>query len=335
VHWDLSDLAPGAAAISTFGDGDFELRGSPETANQGWYMAGPLGTYPGHARDKGFSAAWLGQLPFDGPREMEWASKVYAYLAKRYGYLDPPPRYRVFMRSIANGGRGGTALANSFMLATGPDLSQTAEAVRQTITHEMSHMWVGLMSGPEGITSWFTEGLNVYYTRLLSLGGGFISVDEYRRDINSSFRTYITNDARNLSAEAIVKIGFGAENVRHVPYMRGSLYFADVDSKIRAASGGKRNLDMLARELFDRRRRGEPLTQEVWIEAVVKEIGPSARDDFERVNLRGETIVPASDAFGPCLERHATKYDEADGKQAEGFEWVRVASVPDARCRAW
>ena len=48
----------------------------------------------------------------------------------------------------------------------------------------------------------------------------------------------------------------------------------------------------------------------------------------------GETIAPESGAFGPCFERRPAKF-EVDGKEVEGFEWVRAPSVPEARCREW
>jgi predicted metalloprotease with PDZ domain len=175
--------------------------------------------------------------------------------------------------------------------------------------------------------------------------GGFTSVDDYGRSINADFRGYYTNPARNLSADSIVAIGFNDDNVRHIPYMRGSLYFADLDSKIRAASGGRRNLDSLMLELFQRRQRGARFDHETWAAAVTKEIGPSARTEFENVILHGATFVPAANAFGPCFERRPAQLvvptrtarapSNAAGTPIDGYEWVRVDSIPDARCRAW
>ena len=336
VHWDLSDLAPGSTAVTTFGEGDVELRAPPEELMQGWIMAGPLGRYPEQGPRHGFSAAWLGTPAFDVRQEMAWAAGMYDFLAKSYRYLDPAPPYRVFIRVLPSGGRGATALENSFMLSTGPAApGAAARAPRATVTHEMGHMWVGGIQGPIGVTSWFSEGLNTYYTRLLPMRGGFDSVSAYGRSINTAFRDYYTSRARNLSADSIVKIGFNDNEVRHIPYERGSLYFADLDSKLRAASGGRRNLDSLMQEVFVRRARGERFDHAAWIAAVTKELGPSAREQFEAVILRGETIVPAPDAFGPCFERRPTTWTFDGGRQVEGFEWVRVPSIPDARCHNW
>ncbi|MGH7615613.1 MAG: hypothetical protein ACREPM_00115, partial [Gemmatimonadaceae bacterium] len=337
VHWDLSDLAAGSTAVTTFGEGDFTLAGKPDDVTDGWIMAGPLGAFYGQGTATGFSAVWLGEPPFDAREEMRWAAGMYAYLAKAYQYLDPPPPYRVFIRVLPNA-RGATALANSFMLVASPKApdSAPAQAPRETMTHEMGHLWVGEIDGPMGVTSWFSEGLNTYYTRLLPMRGGFDSVAAYGRRINADFAEYFTSPARNLSADSIVKIGFNDEGVRHIPYARGSFYFADLDSKIRAASRGKRNLDSLVIGLFRRRARGERFDHEAWIAAVTKEIGGSARTDFERIILRGETIVPASDAFGPCFVRRSAKLTpRAGGPAVDGYEWVRVDTVRDARCRAW
>src|SRR5207248_5757879 len=98
----------------------------------------------------------------------------------------------------------------------------------------------------------------------------------------------------------------------------------------------------LMQDIFRMRQNGGRFDHEAWIQAVTKEIGSSARAQFEGVILRGETIVPASDAFGPCFERRATKLTppgrggrggaapSADAP-VNGYEWVRVESIPDER----
>ena len=70
------------------------------------------------------------------------------------------------------------------------------------------------------------------------------------------------------------------------------------------------------------------------VDAFVKELGPSAREQFEAVIVRGETIVPAADAFGSCFERRLAKVT-AGGREVDGYEWVRIVSIPDERCREW
>jgi len=335
VRWDLSELGSGARAVTTFGEGEFEVQGSPAELRQGWIMAGPIGRYPAQGAGSGFFAFWLGEPMWDAQEEMAWANRMYQWLGQSYRYLDPLPPYRVFVRV---GGRGGTALANSFMVgAAARAAGATAEgqSPRGTITHEMGHMFVGGIEAPMGVSSWFSEGLNTYYTRLLPLRGGFTSVEDYGREINRDMDRYYFNVARNLSADSIVRVGFNDENIRHIPYTRGSLYFADLDSKIRAHSRGRRNLDAVLLDEFRRRQGGEPFSHDTWIATVVREAGAGARADFEGIILRGDqTLVPASDAFGPCFVRRATPARTVDGRErGPGYEWVRVAGVADEECR--
>lgn len=337
VHWDLSDLAAGATATTSYGDGDFEIHGAPVDVTQGWIMAGPLGRYPATPGSSGFSAVWLGTPSFDAAAEMAWAARMYEFLGKSYGYLRPLPNYRVFIRV---GGRGGTALGSSFMAGATPrepGAAATGEAPRETFTHEMGHLFVGGIDAPQGVQSWFSEGLNTYYTRLLPMRGGFTSVEEYGRAINADFDAYWYGSARNFSADSITRIGFGDEAVRHMPYVRSSLYFADLDSRIRARSHGRRTLDEVMRELFERRARGEHFDHAMWKETVAREVGETASAQFDSLIIRGtSTLVPASDAFGPCFERRATPARIESGvTRPGGYRWVRRAAVPDSTCRNW
>ncbi len=333
VRWDLGDLEPGSIASSSFGDGDFELRAPAAELRQGWYLAGPAGRYPATGPNRGFSATWLGVPPWDPAATMGQASRVYDYLKTFFRNPNPPP-YRVFARILDTPPfGGGTALTNSFMLSRGPaQPGESTEGPQGLLFHEMIHGFVGFVEGPQGVTSWFSEGLTSYYTTNLQLRGGFGSVADYGEEINEVARDYYTNAARNWSAARIVEIGFSDNDIRHLPYRRGQLYFADLDSKIRAASGGRRNLDIVMREIFARRATGWRFDHAAWAEIVTREAGPQAAQEFQAVIIDGTaTLVPASDAFGPCFARQPTTYTIGD-RSVEGYRWERVAGVPDNRC---
>jgi predicted metalloprotease with PDZ domain len=341
VRWDLSDLSASAIAVSTYGEGDFEITGPPDLLLEAYYMVGPLGRYIPPVPASGFRAYWLGQPPFDPRREMEWTYQAYEYLRKFY--RDPQQAsYRVFIRALpgATGPLGGAAIRNSFMVATnaGP-ITASAIGPRNTIVHEMGHMWIGSLAGDAtGSTTWFSEGLNEHYTRLLLLRSGLAPVQDYDEEINGSAGSYFTSPYRTAPAEAIARIGFstgmGVGSAQNLPYARGSLYFATVDAKIRAASDGRRTLDDVILPLLDRRRSGERIDQNAFVDALVRTLGPNARYEFESVIIRGEPLDPASGAFGPCFERQRTTYT-LNGRQSNGFAWVRNQGMSDAQCRQW
>jgi hypothetical protein len=336
VRWDLADMPPNSIGALTLGEGNFDATAPIENVNQSWFIAGPVERYPAQRLTSGFSSYWLGQTPFDATAAMKYAANAHAQLSRFFGDKTPGT-YRVFMRVLQDPPYGGgTALGDSFMLSMGPTTRGTSDdGPMGTIVHEMVHHWVGGIEGSPTITPWFHEGLTVFYTGLIPLRTGLGSVADYERDINARAQGYFGSVGRNFPAEELGKAGFGrAEDIRHVPYNRGSLYFADLDAKIRAASKGTRKLDDVVFQLFERRTRKGKVEHNDWLELVVKELGPSARQQWEAVNMRGESFVPDSNAFGPCFERRAKTY-QVQGKDVDGYEWVRKADVPDATCRAW
>lgn len=338
VSWDLSGLAAGSIASTTFGDGrTFKLKGPPQALMQGWYLAGRAGRFPATGDRNGYSATWLGNPPYDPATEMAWAGEAYTWLGRFFGYLNPPPRYRVFIRAVPPPNAGGTALGASFMTAPRPasDPSGGSASPRSVFLHEMIHMWVGGIEAPAGVSSWFSEGLTTYYTRLLALRAGYTSVEEYARDVNNTMKSYYGSSALNMTADQIASVGFTNNQVREMPYVRGGYYFADLDARIRERSGGKRKLDDVLLPMFARRHKGEPFDHAAWLQILGTELGPEAQKQFTEVILGGATLVPEDNAFGPCLRREARRYEVSGRAPVQGFAWVRDAAIADDRCRSW
>lgn len=327
VRWDLAAFPPGAIGSTSAGDGDFVAPEGLAGLKQGWFLAGPAGQL---AVNAGFSAAWLGTPTFDAPAAMREAARGHAYLVRYFPHLKPAAPYRVFLqfRGQAPYG-GGTALDRSFMYTRGPlKPGETPQPPLGTIFHEMIHQWVGQIEMPEGEASWFAEGLTSYYETELPLRGGFQSVADYGERINSQTAQYFDSKARNWSAAAIAKIGFGDEAVRRLPYRRGELYFHDLDARIRARSNGKRNLDSLLFPMFVARETGQRFDRARWVAMVSRELGAGEGQRFQHIVLDGtETLVPRPDAFGPCFT--LSKSNDATA----AYRWVRVPGVPHQACK--
>lgn len=336
VKWDLSDMPDGSTGIASFGEGAVEVKGPPSRLMQSWYIAGPVGRYPAAGQDHGFSAAWLGTSPFDPAVDAAWSAKLYTFIAEDLKYLQPPPPYRVFMRFLDTPPvGGGTALPNSFMLsqASAPR-DPKAIGPRRTLAHEMMHQWTGGIDAPQGVSSWFSEGLNTYLTAVVPKRGGFTSIADYTDEVNEIAEGYYGVAARTWSAEKIAKAGFGDEHIRHVPYNRGALYFADIDARIRAKSGGKRRLEDALQPIFKAREAGQKFDHVAWKAFVVSELGEGADKEFEERILQGLLFKPDPNAFGPCFSLIAKTYVQA-GEALEGYAFARNSRVSDAACKAW
>jgi hypothetical protein len=339
VKWDLSDLNPQSKAATTFGDGDFELAGDPQRLTQGYFMAGPIGEYKVPGKENKFTGYWLGTPAFDPQKELAWAAKCYAYQSDFFRKSSAAPEYRMFIRAVPGvKAFSGTALQNSFMMAVAPGAGDPSlVGPRPKMAHEMQHMFTGNSAGPNA-GPWFEEGLTEYYTYLLLRRAGLESIDEYTSAVNDIAARYYSNPYRNATLAALSGTGFstgvGGTSAQNVSYTKGFLYFATVDSKIRTASGGKRKLDDVILNLFEKRRQGELFDVPTLIAAFEKEYGASAKTDFESAIVRGETIEPPSGAFGPGFERREKTY-RSEGKDVSGFEWIRLPTVTDEQCRAW
>jgi len=305
IHWDLSALGPQARGISSLGDNDVELAeaGAASRLHSLFFMAGPVSRYPANPASGGFSAAWLTRPPVDPLPLMAWTEKLYDSYRSFFKTEGEKP-YRVFLRTNRVNAGGGIGLHHSFV-ATFDDKTKS-EDLKLLLAHEMLHTFApGLgeeSAGGLDSTQWFSEGLAIYYQRLLPLRAGLIEPAVYLEDLNLTAGRYYTNLLNGTPNDQIAPRFWEDTRIRVLPYDRGSMYLAVADSKIRKASGGKRSLDDLVLALLDRQKKGLANNPDTWVELVTRELGPSAKEEYEAM-LAGAVMVPDSDAFGPEYER--------------------------------
>jgi len=370
-RWDLSELAPGAVTTSGISD-DNDVRAPLSSLMNTFFMAGALHRYPDKGDRDGFVAYWHGTPTWDGPVAMAWVASMYEYMRKFWGETSPR-RYRVMGRMFTPPAYGGTALPNHFIFnaPSGPrDTSDTGPLL--LLSHETGHLFVRGLQNPGGggpSNNWFTEGLNEYYAVMLALRSGLAPIDMVLQQMNVQTRNYYTNPRRYLPADSVARANpFTDGRAQNVSYERGILFWADMDSRIRAATNNRRTLDSVIVPLVTRartqggeglagneaRQGGQPgwFTPAELVDSLVKAAGPSARLLYDSVVVRGRPFVPASNSFGPCFELQATKMrdiylgspgtrapgsaiDSSQSPEITGYLWHRIAGVPDSRCRKW
>ena len=303
VRWDLSHLGPGAVAASSSGVGDVaagELL-SAERISGTYYMAGKPGLYRAPGGD--FFAVWQGNPAFPAPDLMRWAADLHHYYGTFFGYT--PASFGVFARTNTGNPGSGIGLTDSFAFTFGP--VSTVEQMKTLLAHEMLHAWVRsfdeTMDAANGLdSSWFGEGLAVYYQRQLPWRAGLISSRAFLDDLNETAGRYYTN-MLIATPNAEIAAGFWRDTrIRVLPYDRGSLFFASVDAAIRAHSGGQRSLDDLVRAMLAARRAGAPMNLAMWRRMLRAELGAPGVAAFDAM-MAGKTVLPPSNAFGRCFRR--------------------------------
>ncbi len=301
VRWDFTAMPGGGTGVSNLGAGDARSAQSlkPTALEATYFMGGHIHTFPDAPAKNGFFSAWQGQPPFDTAAAMGWTQSLYGYDLKFFRAGDGMP-YSVFLRrNLINAG-GGVEIGQSFVGTF--DGKTQVDDLKFTLAHEMVHTFVGSLDEAELSSSWFSEGLAVYYERVLPLRAGQITADAFLHDLNTTAGRYYT-DALNNTPNAQIGARFWADTrVRVLPYDRGSLYFAALDEKVRRLSHGRRSLDDLVLAMLERRKQGLPVTRAAWVGVVTAEIGAQGKADLDAM-LAGDLIVPPSDSFGPCFTR--------------------------------
>ncbi|MEH3158515.1 MAG: hypothetical protein PGN08_05980 [Sphingomonas taxi] len=110
--------------------------------------------------------------------------------------------------------------------------------IKFTLAHEMFHTFQPFIEGPSGLeSSWFGEGLATFYQRRLPLRFGLIGPDDFVRDLNFHAGRYYTSAMASVPNAEVPKRFWADTRIRTLPYDRGMLYFADLDDRLRKASG--------------------------------------------------------------------------------------------------
>lgn len=300
IDWDLSALPEGTKAISSFGEGDQALAAGPlSRLTYAMFMAGDIKRV-----QKGpFGVYWTGNPRFDIAAASDWTGDLYAWMSRFFA--DPAlPRYSVFLRE--NPSAPGNGVAAPFAFALGYGAPTTADGMKTILGHEMTHTWTANELG-----KWYSEGNAVFYQSRLPWLAGMIPTERYLRDINLTAARYYTNDVIGEPDETILPKFWSDMRYNVLSYDRGAIYFAVLDARIRAASKGKKSVDDLVRAMVDRTRKGQPIAIENWLGLLRGELG-EAGPQLHTAMMRGERLVPPSNAYGPCFRRVATKIPRYD-----------------------
>ncbi|WP_426700744.1 peptidase M61 [Rhodanobacter sp. Col0626] len=301
LHWDLAGLGGNTLGVSTLGLGD-QLGATavaPEQLESVFLMGGQPGHEPERPAADGFFSAWQGTPRFDARALMQWTHQLYTYYLKFFDAGNTA--YSVYLRRNPINPGGGVEVGHSFVGTF--DEHTPVDTFKMTLAHEMVHTFVGALDAKDELAaSWFSEGLAVYYQRLLPLRAGQIDRQAYLDDLNTTAARYYTDMLNTTPNDQISARFWPDTRIRVLPYDRGALYFAQVDAALRHASKGKRSLDDLVLALLHRRASGHPVTESDWVDAVTQALGKRGKLQFQQM-MRGKLVVLPPDAFGRCFRR--------------------------------
>lgn len=200
-----------------------------------------------------FVFASLGEWPFTSESVHKIASRIIKDYAQHVGLaltgrvllmLSPFPGAAGSDRWSAE--TRGTSV--TLLLDRNSSREVLLERLSVLLTHELFHLWVPNSLPLDGAYDWFFEGFTLYQALCSAVRLGFIDFGEYLRTIARVYDSYLlTPDSARLS---LIEGSERRWTTPSLAYDKGMLVALLCDLALRRASGNRRSLDNLYRELF-------------------------------------------------------------------------------------
>jgi len=299
VDW---TLAAGEIAVSSYGEGAYEGLFTADQLRGTLFLAGHVVTYraPGQRHDGGLSVYALGMSQENIKDVGDWTARAYAAEIKAFK-IDREEPYRFMIRSFTGSANpSGRAAEHSFMLYVPPGANPGTTVLHSVVAHEMVHSLTRPLEKENIDGDWYTEGVANYLSITIPYAAGLYTSREYLELVKAESAGYYTNALRSLPNSKFAETVWSGRNAWLLPYNRGSIYFADLDAKLKAKGLNTTVLD-LVNEMSRRIDNGEPSDHSVWLSVLAADAGPWAISDWEAM-MSGRVIFPASGAFGKCMQ---------------------------------
>lgn len=316
LHWDLEDMPEGSRGVFTFGEGDVTIDGPMEMFSQSYYCAGRIRSII--QGDFGFY--WLTEPDFDMDAIAEYTRTLFAGMQEFFH--DTESIYRIFVRKDPFPRSGGTALKRSYMFGWNETQPVSVADKQNILAHEMVHNWPHLNDNPYGSTSWYSEGTAEFYSIMLPLRMGLITVDAALEELQKRTDQYYTNPTRHMENLEAARICWQDRRAQRIPYGRGLFFLANTDVLIRRATRGRKSLDDVMLRILEKDREGVVLGNQVFLETVKETAGLDVSADLESM-CKGIHFAPLEDGFDGHFSMQETEVPEADtGKLVTSYCWT-------------
>lgn len=201
---------------------------------------------------------------------------------------------------------GGTGLGDAFAFFATSNVA--GEQFNRLLAHEHLHTWIPGRIGSmplddDSVDYWLSEGFTDFYTVRLMLRDGLWTLDEAVKNINGVMWDYGFSAARNLSNGRVARDFWTDQTAGQMPYLRGFLFAALADDRVRNANKGSRDLDDVVLAMKQEAAKADhgipPLARTLFV-AKMRALGVDIAPDIDRFIERGETIVLAEGVWAQC-----------------------------------
>lgn len=294
-----------ARAASCLGIGsERELELTSAALRRCSFVAGPVGHGRFDAPEGLDEAAWMGYTAFD-PRTS--AAEVASFRSAARQYFRSKA-IRPFTLLVVADSRAPGAFAvrrRTASVTARVGIGQEWDGpLRLAVTQRVLREWIGgevRLRAPDGQPAiWFSEGVARAAARQLLWRFGLLEPEDLRDEIEALSSVLLTSPGRN------------DPNSPHrgtYSVARGALYATLVDARIRTATGGKKSLDDVLRQLFERAGGGSgELPESAWVDAVAGQLGEAAAASLHADLRSDRALALPPRALGKCFTRVPETY---------------------------
>lgn len=266
--------------------------GDLETLRDTFVMAGDLART--NHRDGPVSMWWLTATPDESSSFTQMLRRIYDAMADTFEGERSP--YRVFLRASPFGGSAASAHQVSFVMTVSIDAPPEAKLLHETLSHELVHEWVRL-DGDDVEVAWLNEGVADYYGLLVPLREHQIDAATFAEQVNRASVTAYAGPLRHLTGAEAHALYWSDLRAHRLLYARGMFYLADLDARLREATGGERCVDDLVKSLRQMQAGGRAAGRDEWCAMATELLGPDEAQKFEaaadgRARLGARTFSP-------------------------------------------
>ncbi|MBK1896027.1 M61 metallopeptidase family protein [Chryseobacterium paridis] len=320
LHWMLNN---GQEAVCSQGFGrNISFQTSIVDLFETQFLAGSLYSHASSKANMGFSMYGLGQeVNSELNASADWYEKAYKTIRGSLNGSPTSPFYYFFRSYDGNPMSSGRATNGSFLLYLPKQMSMNDEDTKVLSAHEMIHVFVSDLVDDDGLTDWYVEGIADYLSVKLLYDAHLINEKKYLEVVNGQVAEYYTNKLRSTPNKEIPKVMWSGTNAWTTPYTRGSMYFADLEGKLKQHKA-KVTVLSLINTMDSMKKRGEKIDPDSWANLLKKDAGAWAVADYESM-LAGNVIIPVDNAFGEKFKRKPVKARFFD----LGFEYPKSIKV--------
>jgi hypothetical protein len=342
VNWNLQSLGPGARGTSSFGADGSEIEIAPSMLDNAIWIAGALEEMSVRSAGSRFRMISLGKTALDVTEVGPWANRVWLSIrpiASQASEFDlfvysagkPGPRL-----DISVFGRSAMATTQNDVKFAWPEKLRLAEA------------FLGAARGTNVMNQrWFDEGFGTYVALDALRKTGLANPSDIGAEIAKRSERYFSSPWLKTPLANVI----GVKDELAVAHIedRGLLLAAELDSRIRSTSAGKRSFVDFIRSIEPTPPANTDTTDipkatgvnaTTFAKALEKELGVEAVTRYQAVveTASAQANLP-DDAFGPCFKKVKKKIQREDSgskkrESVDGFTFALVPKLPPSCANA-